>query len=124
MNAYQFFLKHAGYSYDAATETPMQGRIRCARAMAKSEAAATRLGYSYEWEIDQEINSSEFSAETPPHQLWCCVMRNPEGQVVASLGGIDFLHHDNPWAEPYRRVVEAELALEAMHEVNLKCLAV
>ena len=67
MNSYQFFLKHAGYSYNPKTETLMQGRIRSARALAKAEREAR------------------------------------DGE---------------PWGDPYRRIVEAELAIEALQQVT------
>jgi hypothetical protein len=37
-------------------------------------------------------------------------MLDPEGTVVANLGGVDFGRDVEPWGNPYARVVEAELA--------------
>lgn len=111
MNAYQFFMKHAGYSYDPKTETPMQGRIKCARSLAKAERAARDGGFSYQWHEDGVSDSTEF-AKGKRYALWICLMRDASGAVVGSLCGIDFGRDKEPWGDPYRRVVEAELALE------------
>jgi hypothetical protein len=109
----QFFYEHAGYSYDPKKETPKQGRQRGAKALARAEAKASRLGYSFEWEIDQISDSSDFSNERPAYELYFCRMRDQKGQTLDTLGGIDFGRDGSPWGDPYRRVVEAELALEA-----------
>lgn len=120
MNAYQFFLKHAGYSYDPKAETVMQGRIRCARALAKDEREARNGGFTYAWSIDEISTSAEFDnddfngSNSDPWQLWQCVMLNEEGRIVNSLHGIDFGRDGSPYGDSYRRVVEAELAGEGM----------
>ncbi len=110
--AYHFFLTNAGYCYDKATETPMQGRIRCAKSLAYNEARAKETNCSFAWEIDQDIDSSEWSDETPAWHTWNCIARDSDGKVFASLCGIDFGRDGEPWNKPYRRVVEAELACE------------
>lgn len=113
MNAYQFFLRHAGYSYDPKTQTSMQGRIQYARQLADAERKARNESFSYRWTVD-DIYSNEFSDESPAWQLWSCSMYNADGQLVNSLGGVDFGHDGNPWSDPYRRVVEAELAIDGL----------
>ena len=139
LNPYQFFLKHAGYSYDPATQSPMQGRIQCARQLAKAERQARDAGISYQWEVDQGIDSSDWIADNEdggkycnPWQTWYCICYGPQiendngegdidiepGKILASLSDIDFGRDGEPWGDPYRRVVEAELALEALD--NLK----
>ncbi len=110
--AYHFFLSHAGYSYDPKTQTRMQGRIACARHLAYAEERAKRYGCSFAWEIDQDIDSSEWSDDPEPWHTWSCIARDANGKVFASLCGIDFGRDGQPWGEPYRRVVEAELADE------------
>jgi hypothetical protein len=45
--AFQFFLAHAGYSYDPTKETERQGRARCARQLAKAESDASRVGIHF-----------------------------------------------------------------------------
>ena len=109
MNAYQFFLRHAGYSWRADSETQMQGRIRCARALAKAEREARNASVSFAWGIDFEINSSDFSDEEPAWDLWNCTMFDAQGRVRGSLCGIDFGRDGSPYGDPYKRVVEAEL---------------
>ena len=112
---YHFFLKHAGVSYNpaTATETEQQGRIRGARALAKAERQARQMGYSYQWSTDRFSDSSEWSVESPAWDQWVCVLFDSDGNMLDSLGGIDFGRDGEPWGSPYRRVVEAELALEA-----------
>lgn len=110
----QFFFEHAGHSYDPKTESKTQGRKRCARALARAERQALELGYSFEWLIDSDVDSSDFSCSKPAWNLWGCICRNSCGESVESLWGIDFGRNGNPWSAPYRRVVEAELALEAL----------
>ena len=113
MNAYQFFLKHAGFSYGNG-ETKMQGRVRGARQLSKVERQARDQGFTYHWSIDPHLDSSEFTADEEPWQLWQCVMFNAEGKIVNSLHGIDFGPDKQPWCDPYKRVVEAELACEGL----------
>ena len=130
MNSYQFFLKHAGYSYDPKTQTPMQGRIQTARRLAKAERQARDAGISFCWGQDDYL-SSEWIADNEdggrnrdPWRTWYCTAyaapKQNEGyygvrpNVLASLSGIDFGRDGEPWGAPYRRVVEAELAIEAL----------
>ena len=119
MNSYQFFLKHAGYSHDPQTETRMQGRVRCARMLAKAEREARDGGFSYSWSIDPDSLSSDWiddSEDGGKHhntwRTWQCCMYNSAGDTVASLHAIDFGRDGEPWGDPYKRVVEAELALD------------
>ena len=107
-----FFYKHAGYSYTPGRETKEQGRRRCARALAAAELAARDAGASFDWDHDPDCTSADFSDADPPWRLWECIARDANGNIFASLGGIDFGRDGTPWSDPYRRVVEAELALE------------
>ena len=114
--AVQFFYRHAGYSYDPKTETKAQGRKRCARALARAEAYAYEQEWTYTWEDDSCIGGdcgktatcSHPCCQGTKHECKWCVLEDADGKQLASLGSI---------CEPsreYRRVVEAELALEAM----------
>jgi hypothetical protein len=125
--AFYFFLKNAGYSYDPKRQTARQDRAECARKLAKAERDAKALGYSFEWIYDEDgctgcdCGSKDCKCSTgESHETYVCVMLNGEpscydgygrpmgGAVLQSLGGI---------CEPskeYRRVVEAELALEEL----------
>lgn len=117
---YQFFKAQAGYSYDPKTETAIEGQRKTARALAQAEARAKRLNYSYEWSIDEFSSSADWIDDNEdggrngnPWQVWACVLRNEAGVILQSLCGIDFGRDGEPWGQPYKRVVEAELALEA-----------
>jgi hypothetical protein len=112
-----FFFEHAGYSHDPKTETPAQGRTRCALNLAAAEAMGREAGLSFEWVIDQCTDSSVFSDARNPWQLWACIAYDSKGSVVASLGGVDFGRYGKPWGDDYRRTVEAELAEQHMLDV-------
>lgn len=113
MTPYRFFLTHAGYSWNPATETKEEGRRRCAKALADAERRGMGAGLSFDWSID-EVDSSDWSDEEPAYAQWKCVCRDANGKFVTSLGVIDFGRDGSPWDSPYRRVVEAELAAEAI----------
>ena len=121
LTPYQFFLEHAGYSYKPSEESHRQGRMRGARALAKAERQARQRGYCFQWSIDPAGSSSL------GHTWVCCAIgpRDTEykgaGEVLASLADIDFGCDGEPWGNPYRRVIEAELAQEALdrQEVEL-----
>lgn len=116
MNAYQFFLKHAGYSHDPKVETAMQGRIRCARAMAKDEREARDRGFTFAWSVDPDSNSGDWmdASEGEFYAVWQCCMLNDEGRIVASLHSIDFGRDGTPYGNSYKRVVEAELCADGL----------
>jgi hypothetical protein len=110
----QFFYEHAGYSV-AQGETEAQGRERGARALAEAEAYAQEHDWQYAWEHDIdgcigcECDSPECACSTgTPHETLVCILRDADGKMLESLGSIC-----DPSRE-YGRVVEAELALEAM----------
>jgi hypothetical protein len=107
---FRFFYQHAGYSIGPG-ETKRQGRSRGAKVLAAAEKRAQDADVTFHWEVD-ELDSSEWSDEEPAYQQWCCIARTADGKIFASLGGIDFGRDKEPWGDPYRRVVEAELATE------------
>lgn len=113
---WEFFFEHAGYSYDPARESRTDGRERCARELAAAEVWGVQMAYTFEWEIDQETDSSEWTDERPSWCTWNCIMRDQAGNVLASLCAIDFGRDGDPWGQPYARVVQAELADEARSE--------
>lgn len=103
----QFFQVHAGWC------TP-PGKMACAFALAKAEADAQLLGYVWEWVPDAEgcigcdCEDKRCKCSTgKPHEVLGCILKDNRGSVLGSLWGI--CQPDND----YRRVVEAELALEA-----------
>lgn len=101
----QFFYEHGGYAV-APTETEQQARERCARELAAAEAYARERNWVYEWEPDgMPCDHSPECEETPE----CCLLWNEaRTDLLASLCGICGA------TDNYRRVVEAELAQEAM----------
>jgi hypothetical protein len=107
-----FFYSQAGWSFTPTVETSSQGRWRGARQLAKAERHAKAQGWSCHWEEDASSDSSDFSDETPAWGLWVCILKDAEGNTLDVLGGVDFGRDANPGG-PYKRVVEAELALEA-----------
>ncbi len=112
--AYAFFLRHAGWSYDPAKETSIEGRRRCARVLAEAEKEGTELGLVADWEPDDDPDASFLSQEDlESARFHVCIIRDAEGYVLASLGGI---HEDvrREGFEDYMRVVRAELFVEAL----------
>lgn len=129
-----FFLEHASFSYDPNKETEEQGKQRCAQALADAEAWAQENGARFVWEIDADVDSSDHSDEEPAYALWSCLLYMPCDQcptsepdlarkidgcaikrslhAVQSLSAVDFGRDAEPCGQPYKRVVEAELALE------------
>lgn len=113
MNADErFFHANAGYSHDPKTETRAQGRRRTARALAKAESEAVERDWRYEWEWEESWSCGDLGCDREDaheHEVLCCVLRNSKGEVLSSLGMIEMSLNG--------RVVEAELADEALHEL-------
>lgn len=101
--AVAFFRKHAGSVIGREEEN--------ARALAHAEQEATARGWNVEWSHDPEGWDSlgDIDPETVKEVL-SAVLRDENGGVLASLGSI--VDPDRA----YGRVVEAELALEALSE--------
>lgn len=112
----QFFYDNAGYSYNPMKETPEQGRERCAAHLASAEQMAHEQDCTYQWYID-DLDSRQFSSKRPYYKLWYCLMRDADRKVIGSLSGVDFGRDKEPWGDPYRRVVEAELASEHFYKL-------
>jgi hypothetical protein len=93
-----FFYQNAGYSHDPK----------------KAEQHARNLGWEFEWEFDQDPDLSWMTDEDrkQEHEVLCCRIPDPENTrfSLPSLCGIT-----DPDSN-YRRVVEAELASEALAE--------
>lgn len=121
--ATEFFYKHAGYSCDLSIETCKQARRRGAMVLAKAERDAASLGITFDWEQDRDPDVSWMGAEQNRQyrdgvaEMLVCTARDRNGKVVASLGGVHVLtgtDKERADARAYMRVVEAELALEAI----------
>lgn len=120
MSAEQFFYEHAGYSYNAQFETAEDGRKRCARELAEAEQYARDNGIVFHWENDWVVGSHRefFGPDSvygdtifgnpEPDTCESCTALDKDGYILASLSCIDDADDD------YRRVIEAELASEAM----------
>ncbi len=108
-----FFFRWAGWSYAPKTQTKEQGRTEGAIALAAAEALAIELNCRFNWIVDPDCDSSEWSNDTPPWPQYVCVMHNDYEQL-ANLSCIDFGRNATPFTCPhYARVVEAELAIGA-----------
>ena len=115
MTPLAFFYAHAGWSYKPGEETPSRGRRRCAQALATAERKGLHAGLTFFWQPDDTATSADFDdSGAPPWELWECLCMNSRGRVVASLHAIDFGPEGRPAGDPYARVVEAELAQEAL----------
>lgn len=111
--AERFFWLNAGFSYNPKTQTKAQGRRECAEALAQAEAYARNLGFEFEWEHDSEPWDAG-DTDYVPTEVLNCRIPDPENSrySLASLCGI---------ADPdanYRRVIEAELASEALAQYD------
>lgn len=106
----EFFKEHAGFSV-APGESEDQGRDRTARKLANAELRAGQLGVRFVWEperfpVDHVKEYDVYDAE--PATCEVCLAYDAAGDVRASLGCIDDATTE------YRRVVEAELAIEVL----------
>ena len=107
-----FFFDRAGYSYDPKTETATQGRWRGALALADAERRARENVWTAEWEPDVWPHGHA-GCDCEHLEHMSCVLYDRRGVVLASLGSICGAGQNG-----YARVVEAELALEALAEIQ------
>jgi hypothetical protein len=110
----RFFFDNAGYGYDPQTETQDQGHTRCAVVLAAAEAAGNIAGYRFQWNIDSDCDSSDWSDEKPAYDQYELIGYNEAGDVIGALGCIDFGRDGSPTRDNYARVCEAEMALQAL----------
>lgn len=99
---YLFFLRNAGTSYNPKTQTKRQGQSEGARKLAQAERDARALGYTFSWEDDWTVGShvKKFDGYTEePSTCESCIMLDS---------------HVDDASREYRRVIEAELALEEL----------
>ena len=99
--AVNFFRRHAGYS-KGANESISSAKRRRATALARAEAEATARGWRVEWEGDPDGDPNTGVAALG------AVLRGSDGEHLSSLWGITDMSRD------HKRVVEAELALQAL----------
>lgn len=108
--AVRFFYDNAGFCYHPGTETAEHGHLRCAEALAAAEARRKTEAAWVTWEDDDEPFDDDVHGPDEYGYvavLWRYDPETDEPVVLASLGAVDA----GP-GHPYRRVVEAELALE------------
>lgn len=103
----QFFMQHAGWSYDPSAETPDEGRARSALELAQAESWAAVAGVEFTWEDDWTCDHvAEFDCyDVEPTTCEGCIA-SVNGDHKASLWCIDDATPE------YRRVIQAELAYE------------
>lgn len=121
----RFFYTHAGFCYKMS-ETAEQGRLRGAVALAKAEDWAKENEGSgrdgdieFNWEEDEEYNPRDYDSPDMPEIGWGCILnkwseKRGEWYPAASLWAITFAEDYPEKNDPYKRVVEAELALEVI----------
>lgn len=124
--AQQFFYENAGYSYDPATQTPEHGRADCAAKLAAAEAEASSRGYWFIWDTDSNNTSADWidanedgGANCDPWITWqCAIVEHVPGcgqpRTLGSICGVDFGRDGSPATSEYSRVIQAELAHEAI----------
>ena len=115
-----FFYEHAGYSYRPGFETPEEGRKRCAHALAMAEITGEAFGWEVRWEVEPDpMWDDDVEREHTDYDQWWAVLEDEDGEHLGSLGCIDLGpsgYPDGPGADPYARVIAAELMLEARQE--------
>lgn len=99
--AYRFFYDNAGWIVGRRAEGALE--------LARAERWAADNGLGFSWEPDYDDCGD---GGTTPNERFGCILRDVDGNVLTSLWSIG-----DPSPE-YCRVVEAELALEAMGSVQ------
>lgn len=124
-----FFFNHAGYGYRPWIETPLQARLRYAWQLAKAELWFKNKDESDQfrirWVIDDEYDPDSYDNDMPDIAFGCILEEyDARGHInyltddvgwrtIGSLWGITFAApHDDPFADPYHRVVQAEMVRE------------
>lgn len=103
--AIAFFRTHGGYVNPVDAE-------KSAQKLAYAEACAKKAGWRCEWQDDPDpYNMGDAEAEMPKEVLGC-VLKDAKNKHLASLWGIGDPSFD------YMRIVEAELASEALADVR------
>jgi hypothetical protein len=82
----------------------MEGAMK----LAQAEYEAEERGWTVEWDYDNEPYDMGDAETEMPSEVLVAILKDASGNVIGSLSGIG--DPDNN----YRRVVEAELALEAL----------
>jgi len=107
--AVDFFRKHAGYAVRPG-ESKAKAKTRGAQALARAEAEAEARGWAVVWEDDPEEWQGDVER---PFEVLTAELRDADGHSLAFLGGNGMTGNRKTDAD-YRRVIEAELADEAL----------
>lgn len=117
----QFFYDHAGWSHDPLTESPDEGRVRCAQALAAAERwLKTQDDLEVWWEDDldgwysHQVGHRNQGDPLPETCESCVILRSSPDPDVEAYDTIASLSCIDDASLSYRRVVAAELALELM----------
>ena len=120
--AIQFFAEHACYC------TP-PGRMACAKSLAIAEQRAKEMGLTFVWEPECEPWDGEYPLAPTDLLEWVACYQRTEvcahsdsgmcdrpkcARMLASLGMVA----TTGYSDPYRRVIEAELASEALDTLD------
>jgi hypothetical protein len=115
----RFFYEHAGYAISSG-ETEHTARLRNAKALADAEEYAADQDWAYDWE---EESRDEAEMTFGDEETWentesysVALRDESDNSSLAALGGVSFPRDGahTSRSRDYRRVVEAELALEAI----------
>jgi hypothetical protein len=109
--AEQFFYDYAGTSYNPETETLRDGRVRGARELAEAERKLKESDAWVGWLDDPEPLSGDcYDGTQYGYEALLLTLDSPGVvRTLAARCGIDA-----PEGDPYRRVIEAELAFESL----------
>jgi hypothetical protein len=108
--AVAFFRKHAGgYARDAG-ESEATARTRRGRALARAEAEAAERGWTVKWEDDPEEWQGD---DARPFEVLVATLHDENGAWLGSIGNIG-MSGNRKTDQDYGRVIEAELAEEAL----------
>lgn len=111
--AERFFYVYSSFGYDPKVETRHEGRMRCARDLARCERVAANRGYVFRVEVDRDGAMSACEFHAPDTVYYSCAMYDVSDEsrpkLLASLGGIDVDEFSQ-----YMRTVRAELAFEVI----------
>ena len=114
--ATEFFIAHAGQSYNPATETIEEGTARNARDLAGAELAARNLGWTVQWSDDWDGDHSYLDQATfDGYIVTTCEMAtlyDADGDVISSCVAIDAALPPPKTVESGRKVGERFNQLE------------
>jgi hypothetical protein len=106
LNSYRFFREHAGYIVGHSAESALS--------LARAELLAASRGMRFEWSAEDwpetTATDEQIARIDAGETVYLYCLARLDGEIVGSLGGIEVYNS----GDPYCRVVEAELALEAL----------